>query len=89
VIPVVEPKREEATEDFFRAWTTDALGYRVRVGLTKKETEEYEKLRHLRISDGRLSGNAMRVRFLQLRDMHEAARRLVIEAERRSIRAKT
>jgi hypothetical protein len=83
VIPVIEPKREEVTEDFLRAWTTDAFGYRVRVGLTKKETEEYESLRHLRISNGRLSGNAIRTRFLQLRDMHEAARRLEIEAERR------
>jgi len=90
VIRLIEPKREETTEDFFRAWTTDAFGYRVRVGLTKKETEEYERLRHLRISNGRLSGNAMRVRFLQLRDKHEAARRVVVdaEAERRSARSK-
>jgi hypothetical protein len=90
VIRVVKPERDEAPEDFFRAWTTDAFGHRVRVGLTNKETQEYERLRHLRISNGRLSGNAMRVRFLQLRDKHEAARHLVIDSEAalRSARSK-
>lgn len=34
--------RKIEEEDFFRGWTTDAEGNRIRVGLTKEENEEFE-----------------------------------------------
>lgn len=52
------------------AWTTDAQGQRVMLGLTADETAEYQSL--LYVSAG-VSCEEMRARFASLQWRHEAA----------------
>jgi hypothetical protein len=72
-----------ADDDFFRAWTTDEHGNRIRVGLTKAEHDEYEALTARDLAD-RLHDsfpwssveemNKEKDRWLELHDKHEEAR---------------
>lgn len=84
VIDVAAEVRKIEEEDFFRAWTTDADGNRIRVGLTKEENDEFEAI-DKRNWESRLDDNAFpwssveemhreKDRWLELHDKHEIAR---------------
>lgn len=83
--------------DVMRAWTNDADGNRVRVGLTKAENDEYEAL-SARSLESRLNEdafpwasvdemNAERSRWLDLHSQHEGARqkRLAEEFQKKRV----
>jgi len=88
-------------EDFFRTWTTDALGRRVMRGPTFEQSawyQEYQAKRSQQRDDPNRfpwkSINEMsdeRDRWLALREKHEAARisTIVAEAELREDKPKT
>lgn len=78
-------------DGFFRAWSTDAQGNRILVGLTPEETQWYLDFRRKDFRH-RLSGNFFpwqsvkdmkeeKSRWLELNNKHELARRQVIGAE--------
>lgn len=65
--------------DPLRAWTTDAAGRRVMVGLTAEETAEYERLAIRRPAKSRAESRAAGDRFLELHAKHEGARQARIK----------
>lgn len=75
---------DDSDPDFMRAWTTDAHGNRVLVGLSEQETGEYlayQRDRAERRRGGRAADSKARGRWLQLHEKHERARLAVIGAE--------
>ena len=84
MIDVAAEVRKIEEEDFFRVWTTDADGKRVRVGLTKEENEEFETLDKRQwehnTSDTAFPWSSVeemhreKDRWLELHDKHEFAR---------------
>jgi hypothetical protein len=66
-------------DDFFRAWTTDAQGNRVLVGLNADETAEYLAYREDCLKNR--EDTRQRGRWIDLLDKHELARIAVISAE--------
>jgi len=80
-----------AKAEFTRRWTTDAHGNRVLYGLTVEETEFHEAYLRTRTTEERRRRlreqlKARRLRFLELHDKHELARRqaALAEAEKRT-----
>ncbi len=63
--------------DEMRAWSTDANGHPIRVGLTLEETAEYTSLQARRLA-GMPSDQQ---RWLDLYDKHERVRLAVVMAE--------
>lgn len=92
LIDVPAELRKIEEEDFVRAWTTDAGGNRVRVGLSKKENDEFEALdkrqREHDASPNAFPWNSVdemdreNDRWLELHDKHEMARLARIANER-------
>lgn len=71
-----------AGEDFFRVWTQDEKGNRVRVGLTKEENDEIEEL----AGQGGGARKRENARWLELDEKHEKARLMRIALEVRTSR---
>ena len=75
-----------AKDKLIERWTTDAHGNRVLYGLTVEETKFHERFLRTRTTEERRRRlgeelKARRLRFLELHDKHELARRQAALAE--------